>query len=158
MGLAIRVAQRLLGDAAEADDIGQEAFLRVWKRAGSFDPKVARFTTWLYRIVLNLALDRRRKITPLPIDDAVEIRSDDPEPLTMMIENEDRQEVDAAMAALPERQRVAIALFHMEGLSVREAAQSMNVTEKALESLLVRARSAIKKHVETRDRINRRFA
>ena len=64
MGLAIRVAQRLLGDAAEADDIGQEAFLRVWKRAGSFDPKVARFTTWLYRIVLNLALDRRRKITP----------------------------------------------------------------------------------------------
>ena len=110
------------------------------------------------RIVLNLALDRRRKITPLPIDDAVEIRSDDPEPLTMMIENEDRQEVDAAMAALPERQRVAIALFHMEGLSVREAAQSMNVTEKALESLLVRARSAIKKHVETRDRINRRFA
>jgi RNA polymerase sigma-70 factor (ECF subfamily) len=158
MGLAIRVAQRLLGDAAEADDIGQEAFLRVWKRAGSFDPKVARFTTWLYRIVLNLALDRRRKITPLPIDDAVEIRSDDPEPLTMMIENEDRQEVDAAMAALPERQRVAIALFHMEGLSVREAAQSMNVTEKALESLLLRARSAIKKHVETRDRINRRFA
>jgi|EndMetStandDraft_8_1072994.scaffolds.fasta_scaffold126381_3 RNA polymerase sigma-70 factor, ECF subfamily len=158
MGLAIRVAQRLVHDAAEADDIGQEAFLRVWRRAGSFDPKVARVTTWLYRIVLNLSLDRRRKPKPLPIDEAAEIRSDDPEPLAMMIENEDRHRVDVALAALPERQRVAIVLFHMEGLSVREAAQSMNVTEKALESLLVRARSAIKKHVESRDRINRRFA
>ena len=118
----------------------------------------ARVTTWLYRIVLNLSLDRRRKPKPLPIDEAAEIRSDDPEPLAMMIENEDRHRVTAALAALPERQRVAIALFHMEGLSVREAAQSMNVTEKALESLLVRARSAIRKHVESRDRINRRFA
>jgi RNA polymerase sigma-70 factor (ECF subfamily) len=158
MGLAIRLAQRLLGDAAEADDIGQETFLRVWKRAGSFDPELARFTTWLYRIVLNLSFDRRRKPPSLPIDEAAEIRSDDPEPLTVMIENEDRRGVAAAVAALPQRQRVAIALFHMEGLSVREAAQSMNVTEKALESLLVRARSAIKKHVESKDRINRRFA
>ncbi len=75
-----------------------------------------------------------------------------------MIEDEDRHRVALAMAALPERQRIAIVLFHMEGLSVREAAQSMNVSEKALKSLLVRARSAIKKHVESRDRINRRFA
>lgn len=58
MGLAIRVAQRVVGNAAEADDIGQDAFLRVWKRARSFDPRIARFTTWLYRIVLNLVRDR----------------------------------------------------------------------------------------------------
>ena len=152
MGLAIRVAQRLVPDAAEADDIGQEAFLRVWKGAGSFDPKISRLTTWLYRIVLNLSLDRRRKPKPLPIDEAAQIHSDDPEPLAVMIEDEDRHRVALAMAALPERQRVAIVLFHMEGLSVREAAQSMNVSEKALESLLVRARSAIKKHVESRDK------
>src|SRR5262245_32819124 len=61
MGLALRVAQRIVGDAAEADDVGQDAFLRVWSRASSFDPRVARFTTWLYRVVLSLALDRVRK-------------------------------------------------------------------------------------------------
>jgi RNA polymerase sigma-70 factor, ECF subfamily len=62
MGLAIRVAQRVVGDAAEADDIGQDAFLRVWSRAPSYDPRVARFTTWLYRVVLNLMT--RGKATP----------------------------------------------------------------------------------------------
>ena len=93
MGLAIRVAQRVVGNAAEADDIGQEAFLRVWKRARSFDPRIARFTTWLYRIVLNLALDRIRKQAPLPIDDALEVPADHPEPLAVMIEDEERQAV-----------------------------------------------------------------
>jgi RNA polymerase sigma factor (sigma-70 family) len=81
MGLAIRVAQRVVGDAAEADDIGQDAFLRVWSRATSYDPRAARFTTWLYRVVLNLSLDRVRKPAHAPIDDAPEIRSDDPEPV-----------------------------------------------------------------------------
>ena len=54
MPRAIRVAQRVVRDSAEADDIGQDAFLRVWSHAASFDPDIARFTTWLYRIVLNL--------------------------------------------------------------------------------------------------------
>jgi RNA polymerase sigma-70 factor (ECF subfamily) len=62
------------------------------------------------------------------------------------------------MATLPERQRVAIVLFHMEGLSGRDAAQSMNVTEKAFESLLVRARSALKLYVESQDKSRRRCA
>jgi RNA polymerase sigma-70 factor (ECF subfamily) len=158
MGLAIRVAQRIVGNAAEADDIGQDAFLRVWSRAASFDPNVARFTTWLYRVVVNLALDRVRMPSPAPIDEAVDIRSNDPEPVTLMIEDEERRTIAAGMAALPERQRVAIVLFHMEGLSGRDAAQSMNVTEKAFESLLVRARSALKLYVESQDKSRRRCA
>jgi RNA polymerase sigma-70 factor (ECF subfamily) len=158
MGLAIRVAQRVVCDAAEADDIGQDAFLRVWSRASSYDPRVARFTTWLYRVVLNLSLDRVRKPTHAPIDEAAEIRSDDPGPVGLMIENEQRRVISAAMATLPERQRKAIVLFHMEGLSGREAARSMNVTEKAFEALLMRGRSAIKRYVETRAKSSRRCA
>jgi RNA polymerase sigma-70 factor (ECF subfamily) len=158
MGLAIRVAQRVVGDAAEADDIGQEAFLRVWSRASSYDPSVARFTTWLYRVVLNLSLDRVRKPAHAPIDDATEVRSDGPEPLALMIENERRRMISMAVATLPERQRAAIVLFHMEGLSGRDAARSMNVTEKAFEALLVRGRSAIRRYVEARTNSNRRCA
>jgi RNA polymerase sigma-70 factor, ECF subfamily len=158
MGLAIRVAQRVVCDVAEADDVGQDAFLRVWSRAASFDPRVARFTTWLYRVVLNLSLDRVRKPAHASIDEAAEVRSSDPEPVTLMIEDEQRRMIAAAMATLPERQRAAIALFHMEGLSGREAARAMNVTEKAFESLLVRGRAAIKQYVETRAESSRRCA
>jgi RNA polymerase sigma-70 factor, ECF subfamily len=130
MTLAIRVAQRVVGNVAEADDIGQDAFLRVWSRAASFDPRVARFTTWLYRVVLNLALDRARKPSHAPIDEAAEIRSDDPEPVTLMIEDEKRGMIAAAMATLPERQRAAVVLFHMEGLSGRDAAQAMSTAKR----------------------------
>ena len=156
MTLAIRVAQRVVGNAAEADDIGQDAFLRVWRRAASFDPRVARFTTWLYRVVLNLALDRIRKPSHASIDQAAEVRSDDPEPVTLMIADEERRMIAAAMATLPERQRAAIVLFHMEGLGGRDGAKSMNVSEKAFESLLVRARSALKQYVEKQDKNRRR--
>jgi RNA polymerase sigma-70 factor (ECF subfamily) len=158
MGLAIRVAQRVVGDGTEADDIGQDAFLRVWSRASSFDPRVARFTTWLYRVVLNLSLDRVRKPKHAPIDEAAGLRSDDPEPIAVMIEDEQRRMVCAALAGLHERQRAAIVLFHMEGLSGREAAQAMNVSEKAFESLLVRGRVAIKQYVEARANNTRRCA
>jgi RNA polymerase sigma-70 factor (ECF subfamily) len=156
MTLAIRVAQRVVGNAAEADDIGQDAFLRVWSRAASFDPRVARFTTWLYRVVLNLALDRIRKPSHASIDQAAEVRSDDPEPVTLMIADEEHRLIAAAMATLPERQRAAIVLFHMEGLGGRDAAKSMNVSEKAFESLLVRARSSLKQYVEKQDKNRRR--
>jgi RNA polymerase sigma-70 factor (ECF subfamily) len=76
----------------------------------------------------------------------------------MMIEDEQRRMVSAALAGLPERQRAAIVLFHMEGLSGREAAQAMNVSEKAFESLLVRGRVAIKQYVEARANSTRRCA
>jgi len=148
MPRAIRVAQRIVRDSAEADDIGQEAFLRVWNKAGSFDPRIARFTTWLYRIVLNLAFDRTRKPQLAPIEDAAEIASGEAEPVESIIAGEQRRLLERAMAVLPERQRGAVALFHMEGLSGEEAARAMNLTAKAFESLLARARAALRKEVE----------
>jgi RNA polymerase sigma-70 factor (ECF subfamily) len=148
MQRAIRVAQRVVRDAAEADDIGQDAFLRVLNHAASFDPGVARFTTWLYRIVLNLAFDRIRRRPLLPIEEASEVRSGDPEPVERLIADEERRALEQAMAGLSERQRGAIALFHMEGLSGEEAAKAMDLSAKTFESLLARARAALRDQVE----------
>jgi len=147
MPRAIRVAQRIVRDSGEADDIGQEAFLRVWSHAASFDPDIARFTTWLYRIVLNLAFDRTKRRPHAPIDEAVDVRSDDPEPVERVIADEERRILEQAMAGLSERQRGAIALFHMEGLSGEDSAQAMNLSAKAFESLLARARAALREQV-----------
>jgi RNA polymerase sigma-70 factor, ECF subfamily len=148
MPRAVRVAQRVVRDAAEADDIGQDAFLRVWSHATSFDPDVARFTTWLYRIVLNLAFDRGRRRQLVPIDEAGDVRASDPEPIEFLIADEQRRALEQAMANLSERQRGAIALFHMEGLSGEESAKAMNLSAKAFESLLGRARAALREHVQ----------
>jgi RNA polymerase sigma-70 factor (ECF subfamily) len=158
MGRAIRTAQRIVHNAAEADDIGQEAFLRVWSRAASFDPAVARFTTWLYRIVVNLAFDRLRKPSHDGIDQAMEVQSNEPDPVERLIDDEERRAVERAMAQLSGRQRAAVALFHMEGLSGREAATAMSLSEKAFESLLTRARLALRQEVEKLERRRRRCA
>jgi RNA polymerase sigma-70 factor (ECF subfamily) len=148
MTRAVRVAQRVVRDVAEADDISQDAFLRVWSHAASFDPDVARFTTWLYRIVLNLAFDRTRRRPLVPIDEASEVHAADPEPVERLIADEERRLFERAMAQLSERQRGAIALFHMEGLSGEEAAKVMNLSAKAFESLLGRARATLKQQIE----------
>ena len=149
MPRAIRVAQRIVRNPAEADDIGQEAFLRVWTSAASYDPKVGRFTTWLYRIVLNLAFDRMRRPSFASIDETEtgDVRSAEPAADEQLIASEERGAVERAMARLSERQRGAIALFHMEGLSGEEAAKVMNLGAKAFESLLGRARTALREEV-----------
>ena len=131
MQRAIRVAQRIVRNPAEADD-----------------PAVAGFTTWLYRIVLNLAFDRVRRRAFAPIDEASDVRTADPEPIEQLIEDEERRVLEQAMAKLPERQRGAIALFHMEGLSGEESAKAMNLSAKAFESLLGRARAALRDQVQ----------
>ena len=148
MGRAIRVAQRILRDAAEADDVGQEAFLRVWGRAGSFDPDLAKFTTWLYRIVVNLALDRTRRPRHQPIDEADEMPSDAPAAVELIIAGEEWTTLEQALARLSTRQRGAIALFHIEGLSGADAASAMQLNIKAFESLLLRARAALRAEVD----------
>jgi RNA polymerase sigma-70 factor (ECF subfamily) len=149
MARAIRLAERVVRGRAEADEIAQDAFLRVWTAAASFDPHVGRFTTWLYRIVINLSLDRLRRPMHRPLEEAGDPPAQDPEPVAVIIAAEQRRLVAQALAALPPRQRAALALFHMEGLSGREAAEAMKVSEKAFESLLIRARAALRQKVET---------
>jgi RNA polymerase sigma-70 factor (ECF subfamily) len=147
MSRTIRLAESILGSTADADDIAQEAFVRVWKGATSFDPTVARFTTWLHRIVVNLAIDRSRRPRGDPIEDAEYVAADEPGALARLIGKEEQEAIAECISQLPARQRVAIALFHFEGLSGRKAAAAMEMTEKAFESLLIRARATLKDRV-----------
>jgi RNA polymerase sigma-70 factor (ECF subfamily) len=117
VGSTIRIAETVLGGTTESDDVAQEAFMRVWSRASSFDPTVARFTTWLYRIVVNLAIDRARRPRGDPIEHAEHVATDDPGALASIIAKEDASTISQCIVQLPERQRAALALFHFEGLS-----------------------------------------
>jgi RNA polymerase sigma-70 factor (ECF subfamily) len=147
MGRTLRIAETVLGSATDSDDVAQEAFARVWGRASSFDPTVAQFTTWLYRIVVNLAIDRARRPRSDPIEAAEHVATEEPNALSRLIASEEQNTIAEYIAQLPERQRVALALFHFEGLSGRDAAQALEMTDKAFESLLVRARATLKQRL-----------
>ena len=142
-------AARLLGDRAEAEEIMQEAFLKLWRGAANWQPGGARFTTWFYRVVLNLCIDRQRKRRGrhVPLDDAGD-QPDGRQGADAHIH--DRQvgrQIDGALAQLPERQREAVTLCYLQGLSNREAADVLQVNIKALESLLTRGRTALKQRL-----------
>jgi RNA polymerase sigma-70 factor (ECF subfamily) len=144
MARVVRLAEGVLGSAAESDDVAQETFLRVWHNAAIFDPAVAKFTTWLHRIALNLAIDRSRRPRGNPIEDAEHATTDESGALGDLIENQEENVVAQCILQLPERQRAALTLFHFEGLSGRDAAAAMSMSDKAFESLLTRARAALK--------------
>lgn len=142
-------AQRMLGDVSLAEDVAQETFLRLWSRAGRFRPESARLTTWLHNIAHNLCIDRYRSASRSGLvaepGEPVDSRAD-PETLHGAAQAGDR--VREALAQLPERQRSALLLCHYQGLSNRDAAQVLDVSVDALESLLARARRALRKQLE----------
>ena len=135
----LSLAYRFLGDWHKAEDVAQEAFLRVHKAARSYKP-TAQFTTWMYRIVDNLCFDEQRKKSKarVSLDD---VGSE------MLVESEsnaaERKEiaqlVRRAVMELPERQRLAVILHRYEGLSHGEIAEATGWSSSAVESLLVRA-------------------
>lgn len=144
MRRALAVAQGVTGNAHDADEIAQEAFMRIWLHANRWNSGRSRFTTWLHRIVLNLCLDRRRRPQWLPIEAAGEM-VEEGEPAPERIARREHQEAVArAMESIPDRQRAAIALFYFEGMSGKEAAAAMGIKVAAFEQLLLRARRAIK--------------
>lgn len=139
----LRYAFRLLGDVSEAEDVTQETFLRVWQRAADYQPRGGKPTTWLYRIAHNLCIDRlrrRRKQDPAALD---RLSSGD-RPADQLDRAHVAAEVSAALESLPERQRAALVLCHYEGLSNLEAAEVLGCRVHALESLLARARRALR--------------
>jgi RNA polymerase sigma-70 factor (ECF subfamily) len=140
---AIALARRITGNEADAEEIVQDAFLRVWVNAPRWRPQAA-FRTWFYRIVFNLALNRRRRAPFLPLTAA----GDPPDPATGANERIERDEIDqavaAAIAALPARQRAAIALTYDEELTNAEAAVVLGTSVAGVESLLVRAKRALR--------------
>jgi RNA polymerase sigma-70 factor (ECF subfamily) len=138
------LAQRMLGDAGEAEDVAQEAFLRIWKQAARWKPGQAKFDTWLHRVALNLCYDRLRRRREVVTDAPPDQADPGPAPDRGLEAADVATRVSRALQALPERQREAIVLCHYQELGNIEAAAVMGVSVEALESLLSRGRRALR--------------
>lgn len=144
---AYRLASRVAGSHAEAEDAVQEAFLKVWTKARSWEPGAARFSTWLWRVVLNQSLDARRRPRQARLDAVAEPEDTRADPLRTIAERQDEERLNGAVSELPERQRAALALVYGAGASNAEAADALGISIGALEQLLVRARRALRQRL-----------
>lgn len=139
------IAYRLLFSKNDAEDIVQQAFLKLWERRLFWNPyKKAKFTTWFYRVVVNLCLDHNRKKKPIPLCENMEyIDKQDGQEILL---DEKRKQVllDRFIQELPERQQLALTLCFFEGLSNKEAAEIIGIKLKALKSLIMRAKTTLK--------------
>ena len=140
-----RIAYRMIGDATEAEDVAQEALTRLWQHAARWHGGQSGIAAWLKRVTMNLCLDRLRR-RRFASDEAVPERADEAPLAPALIEVEQqRQQVIAAIAALADNQRAAIVLTYYEDQSNAAAAETMDMNIKAFESLLLRARGALKR-------------
>ncbi len=137
------IGWRMLGDAAEAEDVVQETFVKLWVNAKGWTPAGGGLGGWLRRISTNACLDRLRR-PGFVSDEALPERADEAPQADLVIDSERRRAaVAASIRALPDRQRAAIVLTYYEGVANAEAASILGIGVKALESLLVRARQAL---------------
>lgn len=137
---------RMLRDRAEAEDVVQEALLRLWRMAPEWRSGEARVTTWLYRVATNLVTDRlraRHRHRGTALDDAPEPADGAPGAVAQLIEADRMAALEAALASLPERQRQAVILRHLEGLSNPEIAVILEIGVEAVESLTARGKRAL---------------
>jgi RNA polymerase sigma-70 factor (ECF subfamily) len=157
----VNLAYRYLSNRADAEDLAQEVFLKVYRARARYKPQ-AKFTTWLYRIAANTCLNevRNRKNRPTHRaaglhdaggDESAAARvADDSRPAPeVAVETEElRAQVRAAVDDLPERQRLAILLNKFHGLGYEELAETMEMTVPGIKSLLVRARENVRRRIE----------
>ncbi|QTN36157.1 RNA polymerase sigma factor [Cognatishimia activa] len=138
-------AFRVLGDRAEAEDVAQEALIRLWKQATDWRQGEAKVTTWLYRVVANLCTDRLRKGRGVALDAIPEPEDDAESPAEAMQQKSRQAALQEALMELPDRQRQAVVLRHIEGMSNPEIAQIMDIGVEAVESLTARGKRALAK-------------
>jgi RNA polymerase sigma factor (sigma-70 family) len=149
----VGTAAKMLGGTADAEDIGQQVFMRVWKHAARYQPS-AKFTTWLMTITRNLVfneLRRRRRSQQVSMDadegDTIRHQFVDEQaaaPSEEMLDSELHEAIDAAIASLPEAQRLAIVLRRYEGMPYEEIAEVLKTSVPAVKSILFRARAELK--------------
>ena len=140
------LAWRLLGNDAEADDVVQDAFLKLWAQPDLYKADTgARFTTWFYRVVSNMALDRLRGRKRWIGPEVLETMADSGKLSDQGYEEKEMQRhIEQSIAVLPERQKLALNLCFYEGISVQDTASVIGISEKAVESLLMRAKSSLR--------------
>ena len=141
---ALGQAQRMLADRAEAEDVAQEAMLRLWRVAPDWRDGEAQVATWLYRVVANLCTDRLRKRgRAVPLDAVAEPADAAPGQAARLQDAARLQALSEALAALPARQAQAVALRHLEGLGNAEIAGIMDISLRSVESLTARGKRAL---------------
>jgi len=138
-----RLVWRMTGGAADAEDLAQEAFVKLWKNPAQLREGAA-LKGWLMRVASNAVIDGSRRPRPSALEEAPEIRDPQARPDAPLDREQAARLVDARVAALPDRQRQALSLVYFEGLTNIEAADAMEVSVDALESLLARARRSLK--------------
>lgn len=143
-------AYRVLGNQRDTEDIAQEVFLRMWTNASKWQPEKAKLSTWLHRITYNLCVDHLRKHGNTQLEDNFDDAGvTDPLAESHSIEQQQQSKaLDRAIANLPENQRSALMLCHYGGFSNKEAADIMNISVKALESNISRARRSLRTQLE----------
>ncbi len=140
----LALARRMLGNEAEAEEVVQEAMLRLWRNAGKWRAGEARVSTWLYTVTRNLGTDRLRRARSTPLPEGYEPRDPTPGVAAGMQDRARADALQAALADLPERQRAAVEMRHLDELSNPEIAEIMGLTVEAVESLQARGRRRLK--------------
>ena len=143
----VNYSTRMLNDRSEAEDVAQEAFLRLWQNLDKWRAE-APVIHWLHRVTYNLCIDRLRKKKLVNIDDVAEPEDPFENPARSLHQAQVSTMVNRAIQKLPERQRAAIVFTHQEGLSNIETAQIMEISVEAVESLLSRGRGGLRSLLE----------
>ncbi|MEO0991606.1 MAG: sigma-70 family RNA polymerase sigma factor [Pseudomonadota bacterium] len=139
-------ATRQLGDKAEAEDIVQETMLRLWKIAATWQPGGAKVSTWAFRVAANLCTDRRRRTGRQKATDPSDfdqLEDSTPGQEAKIARQQRAAALEAALLELPERQRQAVILRHIEGLPNPEIAAVMEIGVEAVESLTARGKRSL---------------
>ena len=142
--IVLAIARRMLRDPQEAEDVAQDAMLRLWRNAATLELGPGGLRPWLRRVGTNLVIDRLRARAGTDVTDQVPEQPVFADQARGLESRDLAQRVRHALARLPERQRAALQLFHFEGMSQVDVGRALGVSDEAVESLLARARRTLK--------------
>ncbi|RXT51555.1 RNA polymerase sigma factor [Bradyrhizobium betae] len=149
---AYAIALRIVGNAADAEDVVQDTMLKIWSHRGRWQHGRAKFSTWLYRVISNRCIDLRRKPRNENVETVPEVADGQPGAVEIIERNELNGMLELAMQRLPEQQRIAVIFSYHENMSNGEIAQVMDTTVAAVESLLKRGRQQLRQLLRKHER------